>query len=60
MLASAPSLLVQFVGPWNEQMAKQVSFNIADEISMPNDFVNDEELSDNEFCGYIPCEDGNL
>ena len=49
---STESLLLRFVGvvgPSHEQTGKRASFNVADEIGMLNDPINDEELSDDEF-----------
>ena len=58
--ASAESLLLWFVGvvgPSHEQTDKRASFNVADEISMLNDPMNDVELSDDEHVNMESCED---
>ena len=55
--ASTQSQLLQFIGPRNEQVAKQASFNVHAVISMLDDPMNDEELSDDEFGGYLSCEE---
>ena len=42
-------------------MTERALFNVDAVISMLDDAMNDEELSDNEFGGYLSCgRDGNL
>ena len=38
-------------------MAKRALFNVDAVISMLDDPMNDEELSDDEFGGYLSCEE---